>query len=441
MSEAPVIIVIGGGPAGLSAAVTLARSRMKVLLVEQRDRLGGAIHRQPANGDTPQVLRQASHAQHWSRLMGEFTSLRTHIALATSTVFVGVDAAGLVLLDNRRSAELLALRPAGMVLALGATEIVHPFPGWELPGVFSAGGAQVLLKETGRPLDGRTLIAGSGPLLLALGAQLCAAGRPPLAVLERGRLFSRPAAAALAMLRSPHNLFEGAGYAARLARARVPYKAGAQVVSVTSAETGLTVETVRDGSPTVYHVDNLVVHDGIRSSHLSVDVSKLPFPTVEAGDGREILGAHCAMADGRLASARLLSLLGQTSVPTAADEHAVLAARRFQGRLSTLFAEPPPPIRPDAILCRCEGRRAGALPPGASAREAKLIGRFGMGACQGRFCAEATARALGDRGAASDFRPAVMRWPIRPLSALALARLRHVSTNLEEIWNDDGTIA
>jgi hypothetical protein len=440
MSEAPAITVIGGGPAGLSAAVTLARSGMRVLLVEQRDRLGGAIHRQSANGDTPRVMRQAAHVQAWSRLMGEFAALRAHITLAISTVFVGVDAAGFVLLDNRRSGEILAVRPAGMVLALGATEIVHPFPGWELPGVFSAGGAQVLLKETGRPLDGRTLIAGSGPLLLALGAQLCAAGRPPIAVLERGRLFSRPTAA-LAMLRSAHNLFEGGGYAARLARARVPYRAGGQVVSVTSAQAGLTVETIRDGSRTIYHVDNLVVHDGIRSSHLSVDVSNLPFPTVEAGDGREILGAHCAMADGRLASARLLSLFGQTAVSTAADERAVRTARRFQGRLSTLFAEPPPPIRPDAILCRCEGRRAETLPLGASAREAKLIGRFGMGACQGRFCAEATMRALGGHDTVSDFRPAVMRWPIRPLSALSLARLRHVSTNFEKIWNDDGTIA
>jgi D-hydroxyproline dehydrogenase subunit alpha len=440
MSEAPVIIVIGGGPAGLSAAVTLARSGMRVLLAEQRDRLGGAIHRQPANGNTPQVMRQAGHVHAWSRLMSEFAALRTHITLATSTVFVGVDAAGFVLLDNRRSGELLALRPTGMVLALGGTEIVHPFPGWELPGVFSAGGAQVLLKETGRPLDGRTLIAGSGPLLLALGAQLCAVRRPPLAVLERSSLLNRPTAA-LAMLRSPRNFFEGSGYATRLALARVPYRTGAQVVSVTQREAGLTIETVRHGRRTTYDVDNLVVHDGIRSGHQSVDVSNLPFPTAEAGDGREILGAHCAMADGRLASAKLLSLFGKTVVSTAADERVVLAARRFQGRLSTLFAEPPPPIRPDAILCRCEGRRADTLTIGTSPREAKLIGRFGMGACQGRFCAEATMRALGNHGIVSDFRPAVMRWPIRPLSAVSLARLRHVSNDFEKIWNDDGTIA
>jgi hypothetical protein len=64
-----------------------------------------------------------------------------------------------------------------------------------------------------------------------------------------------------------------------------------------------------------------------------------------------------------------------------------------------------------------------------------------MGACQGRFCAEATARTLGGTPICSDFRPAVTRWPIRPVSTEALARLRYVSTNFEKIWSDDIRIA
>jgi hypothetical protein len=439
MSEGSIIVVAGGGPAGVSASISLARSGARVLLVEQRDRLGGAIHRQPSQ-ESPQVFRTARHAKAWLSLVRELTKWRPNITIATSTVFAGVDGAGFALLDNRRTGEMLAVRPLGMILALGATELVHPFPGWELPGVFSAGGVQVLLKETGHPLEGQTLIAGSGPLLLALGAQLSAAGRPPVAILERAPVLGRPAAA-LSMLRSLPQFAEGAGYSARLLRAGVPYNSSTQVASVAVLDGRLAVETVSGQARRTYQVDNLVIHDGIRPGHLSADVSSLRFPVVEAGDGREILGAHFATVDGRLAAARLLSLLGKAVVPAEADERALRSARRLQNSLSVLFKHQAPPIPPQTIICRCECQPASALPDGVSPREAKLVGRFGMGVCQGRFCAAATARALGDHAVASDFRQQVMRWPIRPVSAASLGRLRYISTNLEKIWNNDGTTA
>jgi D-hydroxyproline dehydrogenase subunit alpha len=440
MSKEVSVVVIGGGAAGVSAAISIARTNVRVLLVEQRDRLGGAIHRQPASKSTPPVTRAKGHVQAWAGLMKELLSCRERITVATSTIFSGIDGNGFVLLDNRHSGELVAVRPEGMVLALGATEVVHPFPGWELPGVFSAGGVQVLLKETGCPLKGTTLLAGSGPLLLALGAQLCAAGGPPLAILERGEPFKRPTAS-LKLLSSLPRLFEGAGYMVRLASANVPYRSGAQIVSAKSDKRGFLVEVLQRGQHSTYQVDNLVVHDGLRAGHLAVDLSGLPFPTVEAGDGREILGAHCAMADGRLAAAKLLSRLGIATTSAAADEQTVRAARRFQSQLRVLFYKPPPPIQSETVVCRCEGRRASNLPKGVTAREAKLVGRFGMGACQGRFCADATARALGEGASFSEFRPAVMRWPIRPLAAASIARLRFVSANFNEIWNDDTTFA
>ncbi len=61
------IIVVGGGPAGVSAAVEAAKSGLSVVLCEQRPALGGAIHRQPAEGAAP-VAALPSLARRWQSL-------------------------------------------------------------------------------------------------------------------------------------------------------------------------------------------------------------------------------------------------------------------------------------------------------------------------------------------------------------------------------------
>ncbi len=76
------------------------------------------------------------------------------------------------------------LRARAVVIATGATEVTLPFPGWDLPGVTTAGAAQALLKAHGVVAGHRVLVAGSGPLLLPAAAGLAAAGVRVLAVLE-----------------------------------------------------------------------------------------------------------------------------------------------------------------------------------------------------------------------------------------------------------------
>ncbi|MCO5147330.1 MAG: FAD-dependent oxidoreductase [Aquamicrobium sp.] len=424
MPERPLIVVCGGGPAGVSAAVTLAGAGADVLLVEQRDRLGGAVHRQPANEDVPPVWRPKRHRRAWQRLAGELADLGERVTVASSTVFAGIDGHGFMLLDDRAKGEVLAVKPQGAVLALGGIERVVPFPGWELPGVMTAGGMQVLLKESGRPPSGRTLIAGSGPLLLALAAQLCASGRPPVAVLEKGRPFARIAAGSRLLLSPPHVL-EALSYARRIAAARVPYLTGAQVVRAVEEEGGLRVTVARGAGETAYAVDTLVVHDGVATDRDRTDGFEAPYPIMGAGDQREVLGADAAVLDGRRAAVALARSLGLRADGDAAPR-GLDSARRVQADLAALFASPRRPLPAETMLCRCEGRRVADLPPGVSAREAKLVARFGMGRCQGRFCAANAADIAGAVPSPGDFRPRIARWPTRPLSVGALARLRYL---------------
>ena len=71
-----------------------------------------------------------------------------------------------------------------ILLATGALERPVPIPGWTLPGVMTAGAAQILLKSAGLVPEGRVVLAGQGPLLYLVAAQLARAGAAPAALFE-----------------------------------------------------------------------------------------------------------------------------------------------------------------------------------------------------------------------------------------------------------------
>lgn len=432
MAEAP-FLVLGGGPAGVSAALTLAEAGQRVLLVEQRDKLGGAIHRQPAREDTPAIPRTARHVRNWESLSKRIAAVRGFVDLRLSTVFLGVDGAGSVLLDDRREGRVASIRVRGLIAAPGAVERVMPFPGWELPGVITAGGAQVLLKETGHAPSGPVLVAGSGPLPVALAAQLTSGGNAPVAVLERGRPWRQ--LRALARI-SAHwaQLGEGLSYAARLALSRVPYLTDSEVVSARAEGEGLSVQVRHGGKSRVYHVRHLVVHDGLQPNDVGIPASDLraPLPVLLAGDGREILGADAAILDGERVATLMLERFSIRR-PGTVKQEALEDARHFQAALAQLYRAPHVAPSDETILCRCEGLRLSdlrALPNASSAREIRLVGRFGMGACQGRFC-RANVADLKISGP-SDRSYSPPRWPLRPVSVAALARLHDISSDSSE---------
>ncbi len=117
-----------------------------------------------------------------------------------------------------------------LVLATGAYDRPVPFPGWELPGVMTAGAAQALLKGHGVLAGRRVVVAGTGPFLLPVAAGLAARGATVVAVHEAnhpGGWLRHPGAIAGAA----GKLGEAAGYAAALARHRVPVRHRSMVVA------------------------------------------------------------------------------------------------------------------------------------------------------------------------------------------------------------------
>jgi len=431
-SSQPEVLVIGAGPAGLAATIELAQRGLSSLLVEQRDQIGGAIYRRHVGERSHTLVMPEHHRARREALMQAYSQAAGRVTPMMQSVFVGVDRDGRFLIDNRREARVQSVRPKAVVLALGTVEQVSPREGWELPGVVSVGGMQVQFKETGCAPQGPVLLAGNGPLLLALAAQLAAAGNPPVAVLER----AQPLGAAWWQGRSVFNALrswpqvqEAALYARELWGAKVPYLMGWNVVAIRAQAKGLEVTAQhQSGLQRQYQVGHLALHDGLRPN-----TTGLPAPLqdpahciVHTGDCREVLGAQAAVADGRKAALQVARYLGQACQSNDLDR--VLAmARRTQGALSKLFQAPAIVPTANTVLCRCEGLRRSdfdRLQVAGSARELRLVGRFGMGLCQGRSCAQAVSALAQEHGI--DFEPAalngdVLRWPMRPVALTALA--------------------
>lgn len=242
------VLVIGAGPAGLAAAASCARAGLRVLLADENQRPGGQIARRrfrdPAAGETdpvpagvdyrpgtvchgfrdgaavftgpPPAGTAPARTAHGDTTPGDAAGLGGGTGVAGGSVSTGEPA-------------LWTARARRVVLATGASERVLPVPGWTLPGVLTSGAAQTFLKGSGTFPYRRVLVAGSGPLLLAVAVQLIEAGVEVAAVAEAARPGPRHWRDALHALAAPGLLAQGAGYLTRLARAGVRVRTGTGV--------------------------------------------------------------------------------------------------------------------------------------------------------------------------------------------------------------------
>lgn len=423
------VLVIGGGAAGISAACAIAQAGLKVELAEQRIALGGAYHRQPASGVASAIHGRGARA--WAALRDDLT--RSAIKPLLRHVFLGLDSDRLAMLEDRASRRVTAVKARAIIVAVGAIEKVTPRPGWQLSGVMTAGGLQMLLKETGNVPPGDILVAGNGPLTLALGADLVRLGKRPIAIVEAGDPIGRAHSAA-GLAAFPGLMAEAASHLAQLRMAGTPWLRKTNLMGIERQGKRLAARLVNSsGEHSTLAADLIALHDGIRPNDFGLPATSNAGPVVvRAGDCREALGIGAAAADGKAAAEQVVAALsGAEHVPGARE---VTRQRRAQTLLRRLF-EPVAGLLPvsqlpdETVICRCEGRTAGELrammngsdQPGL--REIKLNGRFGMGLCQGRFCADnvqelvATARPSIDIPSPGLIRD---RWPLKPVSIASM---------------------
>lgn len=420
------VVVVGGGPAGVAAACVVARAGLSTMLMDQRSALGGALHVQPVAG-VPAVPMPRRQTTRWRRLTDDLTALPVETRLMTR--FSGLDAAGIAIVEDRANESVSPIRARGIVLAVGAVESIVPRPGWDLPGVLTVGGLQVMMKQSGRLPPGRIVLAGSGPLLVAAATQMAALGRSPLAVFEAATPVGAPlAAAALAL--HPAYAAEALSYLTKLWTARVLWRTRHRLAAISRTDAGLVLTVDGPGGRSSIGADWVGLHDGLRPNDFGLPADgrggEAGPIVLRAGDCHEVLGGDAAIADGRRAGAEMVRLLAGGGASWAATT-ALRRHRQAQAAIAGMFRSEPPDLGglPDStMLCRCEGKTIGDLralingSEGQHAREVKLNGRFSMGACQGRLCAAWTAalmqRGTGDGGPTGrDFTG--RRWPTLPV--------------------------
>lgn len=410
------VVVIGAGPAGLSAAEAAAAQGCSVLLLDAQPAAGGQVWRRDAALGVPTLSRTLQ-----SRLDALGVS-----RLPQSEV-VGAFGRQLLVRCGRESLEVGF---GSLVIATGARELLLPFPGWTLPGVTGAGGAQALAKQ-GWPVRGkRVLVAGSGPLLLASAETLQRHGARVLGIHEQlGR--TTLAGFAAGLWRWPGKLAQAAQLRGRLRG--VPYRADSHVVRALGHGQLEAVEIRAGGRISTIECDMLACGFGLVPNvelacalGCALDESRVhPLVRVDAyqrtsvedvyavGEACGIGGVDCARVEGRIAG---LAAAG-------ASERARRLfrlrsrARRFGEHLERHFIlrdELRALADDDTIVCRCEDVTMGALNSCQDVREMRLMTRCGMGPCQGRICGTAIAetRRLPRAG---------LRFPVFPVPLAVLA--------------------
>ncbi|HET9783690.1 MAG TPA: FAD-dependent oxidoreductase [Terriglobales bacterium] len=387
------VLVVGAGPAGLAAARAASGAGLRVTLVDDNLAAGGQIWR----GTNPEVAG------------GVELLTRTRV----------VDAPERGVLRASTAAAWCDLRYRTLILATGARERFLPFPGWTLPQVMGAGGLQAMAKG-GLPIAGkRVVVAGTGPLLVAVAAWLRQHGAKIVAVCDQ-----TPWAAQMRFLaRLPWaKVRQGVGLAAALRGVPMwmsswPIAAAPGEVTIRRAGRGtrrLGCDYLACGFHLVPNIE-LAQLLGCATQNGCVVVNERQETTVEgvycAGEPTGIGGVELAEIEGEIAG---LAAAGRSDGGLASRREAY---RGFAARLEALCT-----LRPElreladaeTMVCRCEDVSRGRLAVHGDWRSAKLHTRAGMGACQGRVCAAACETLFG-------WTPPVPRPPLAPVGVGVVA--------------------
>ncbi|TDF83276.1 cyanide-forming glycine dehydrogenase subunit HcnB [Pseudomonas sp. H9] len=423
MSLRPVIV--GGGSAGMAAAIELARHGEPCVVFDEASRPGGVVYRGPLRGGVDLGYLGARYSKALSALHKEFADCAERIDLRLNTRVVGGDKQRLMVLDGDEY--LQEIDYSHLLLSAGCHERNVPFPGWTLPGVQLLGGLQLQVKSgVVKPLGG-TVIAGTGPLLPLVACQLHAAGAKVVGVYE-ACAFGKIAKESLALLNKPQLFLNGLSMLGYMKLNGIPMYYGWGVVEARGE--GELTEVIlapydarwqpdysraqREPAQTLalgygfiprtqlsqqLGLDHGFHDDGYLRAQCNVwQQSSQPHIHL-AGDMGGIRGGEAAMLTGRIAA---VSILLQREVLKA--EQAIELREQYLGQLAaikrfragveryttrgTRQLELP---RADTVVCRCEHVTRGdidlALEQGVEDMAAlKMRTRVSMGDCQGRMC-------------------------------------------------------
>lgn len=415
-----IAVVIGAGPAGMRAAITLAHHGIKPILLDEAPRPGGQGYRSPAPGIALDIATlMGSQRAKYEKLHRLFATNGSAIDYRPGTSVWAIDAQTLYVEHQGRTGTIAF---DALIIASGATDRMFPLPGWTLPGVFSLGGAQIALKDQGAFIGRKVAFAGSSPLLALAAIQYKAMGATIAGVFDTTP-FAAKVKALPQLLRAPETAWRGVSYLARLGLSGVPLHFGVTLLRVEGSH-GAEALALKDADGRHSHIecDAVALGYGLKPETQLAELAGadfsfdplfrlwLPVTDVDgragpslylAGDGAAIGGADAAEASGALAALALLSDNGLAIEQRRIKDlrKTVERLRDFQRGLAQAFAWPYPSasdLPDETMVCRCENVSAGEIRTALDAgfvppevNRVKAMTRCGMGRCQGRMCGPA----------------------------------------------------
>lgn len=433
------LAIIGGGPGGIAAAIQAARAGVNVTLMDENERPGGQVFRQFETGfklADPATL--GPDFQEGQELLHQFNGMQDKIRYLNNTLVWGIfDDRTLALARNGTSS---SLRFKHLLVATGAYDRPVPFPGWTLPGVFTAGGAQKLVKSECVLPGQNILLAGTGPLQLVLADQILKAGGAIEAILEAGNFTGNWLQVLKGIWGNWDFLKEGMRYLRSIQKAGVPLlrshiileaRGEGQVEEALIAKADKYWRPVPNTARSV-KVDAICLGYGLVSSTELTMLAECEhkydlkqggfFPLRKAdmetsvsgiyavGDGAGVAGKKVAILEGFIAGISAACSLGYLS-SEAAPERIKPYQKRLNkiNRFRRILDDISLPRKglyelatDDTIICRCEEVTLGQLKASLvdetiQIKDFKRMTRMGMGSCEGRMCGPAVIEMLRQR--------------------------------------------
>ncbi|MGD9133258.1 MAG: FAD-dependent oxidoreductase [Desulfobacterales bacterium] len=424
-------VIIGGGPGGVAAAIKAAQAGVNVTLLDENERPGGQCFRQFENGfkvNDPDVL--GMDFEEGQELLHQFNSMQDKIRYLNNTLVWGIFEDRTLALAHDGISSSLGFKH--LLVATGAYDRPVPFPGWTLPGVFTAGGAQKLVKSE-RVLPGENiLLAGTGPLQLVLADQILMAGGKIAAILEAGNLSGNWLQGLKGIWGNWDFLKEGMRYLRSIQKAGVPLlrshiileaRGDGQVEEAVIAKVDQNWRPMRNSIRSV-EVDAICLGYGLVSATELTTLAEcehkydlkrggfVPLRTADmetsvpgiyaVGDGAGVAGRKAAIEEGCIAGISVARALGSISRANAGEQIKPHRKRLDKiNRFRKILDDISIPRKglyelatDDTIICRCEEitlkqLKAALADDTIQLKDFKRMTRLGMGSCEGRMCGPA----------------------------------------------------
>ena len=412
------VAIIGAGPAGIAASLTLTSKNVRVTILDEQHTIGGQIYR-----NLEKIDEKKFRSSGVDYANGKLLFKRVQKAIQKKLLTLISRATVWSLTKNKDvswsiDGKSYCQKFDAVILATGAIERAMPLDGWTNPGVLTVGAAQILMKTT-HYLPPASVLVGSGPLFYLVACQMLEQGEPPKALLEtqskmdifKALFYLRPNLITISYL------LRGLAMLAKLNLAGVRRIKSVTDVRIKSGNEKHIIQFVKGKKRRFIEAQSIFLHSGV---HPNIQITQalgikhdwnhhnqcweprtdkfgrtnLPNILI-AGDGIKILGADSAEISGEIAALKLLADNGfsidhSNIIKKNQKKYKYVQFRKF---LDVLYAPKQwhrcPPN--EVVICRCEEVTAGevreAIKMGClGPNQLKAFSRCGMGNCQGRYC-------------------------------------------------------